>query len=484
MIHNEELADDQKLSINYSALTKEESFFLELFKKREDPQINIRYTSEGILTSNLESFLDYYDEQEIIGLLEKLVSKNIIEKREKGGILLCPHCGNHTSMLILSCPRCGSTRVGLKEMLLHEECGYLGASDEFVNGISLCCPNCKKTLNDKSSEGVKDVYTITDSYFICNNCKTKISKKNYNMICVKCNLKFETIEASYMFSTSYNMSSDNYESHKESTTLIKDLKTKSSKTIEYSISKKETKKNRAEKGDDIIKEKKVIKETFPKNQTDVLIKSQKKEPKHSFKDKIIEAHKSEKKTIPSYRWWVKSNSKDTIIDSNTSTYDENKRDTSDTIIEDENIESSFEIIKSENFLKEEISKEITDNYFGKQHKILFILENNTIRELIIETLEKINKPIKVVYVEDIITTLDEIEKEYDAIIMDLDLEIEGKKILSIIEKSNILAPIIGISHNDLNRENKNIRAILKKKQQDYKKIIYLLEDLFQLNYRK
>ena len=192
--------DNEKPNLN-----TEESFFFDLFLKLDDPTINVRYTSEGLILNNVDSFLGFYSEGEIISLLDELVSKQLINKKEKGGVVLCPNCGHHTSMLIFSCPRCRSTSIEVKESIFHEECGYVGLTDEFINGIELRCPRCKLNLNNEAVKGESGYYTISDSYFRCRDCGTRISKKDYDLICVKCNTRYDEVEASYLFSISYTL---------------------------------------------------------------------------------------------------------------------------------------------------------------------------------------------------------------------------------------------------------------------------------------
>ena len=58
------------------------------FLKLEDPTIDVRFTSEGLILNNVDSFLGFNSEGEIISLLDELVSKQLINKKEKGGVVL------------------------------------------------------------------------------------------------------------------------------------------------------------------------------------------------------------------------------------------------------------------------------------------------------------------------------------------------------------------------------------------------------------
>ncbi|TRO52520.1 hypothetical protein E2P71_07630, partial [Candidatus Bathyarchaeota archaeon] len=123
--------------ISAPQLTVEESFFLDLLQKRDKQTINLKITSNGAQLGKLEPFTNYYNDSEILRLLESLVSKKVLIKQEKGAVLLCPKCGGHANMPVLVCPRCGSTKIGIKEDLNHVECQYWGPREEFLDGVLL-----------------------------------------------------------------------------------------------------------------------------------------------------------------------------------------------------------------------------------------------------------------------------------------------------------------------------------------------------------
>ena len=113
-------------------------------------------------------------------------------------------------------------------------------------------------------------------------------------------------------------------------------------------------------------------------------------------------------------------------------------------------------------------------------QILMVVENVTVSEFVVESLERVKKPINVLHMEDGNMALKELKLKYDALIIDFELRsIETKFILSEMEKWGIMTPIIVLSDEDpkLDKYILNIEAILKKKQRSINKISGILRKL-------
>lgn len=188
-------------------LTVEEIFLMELLSMQNIETLNIIYTNKGIKIKDNELLSKYYSKKEIIQLIESLVFKEKIEKNEKGSVLLCPRCGEHTSKTILMCPKCGSTRVEKNENIYHPECDNSFSREECTGELKLTCPHCNELLDPKASEGTPGFYKVTTSRLVCEECGTNVIKNNPLYICSKCNQVYSANEASYINSISYTVPS-------------------------------------------------------------------------------------------------------------------------------------------------------------------------------------------------------------------------------------------------------------------------------------
>ena len=83
------------------------------------------------------------------------------------------------------------------------------------------------------------------------------------------------------------------------------------------------------------------------------------------------------------------------------------------------------------------------------------------------------------YIDEVSAALEHLQEKYDAIILDLDLCNGDGKILSSIAAARIHTPIIALSqdNNQTKKNDINIKAILKKKQEDYNRINLILEEI-------
>ena len=434
--------------VNDPELTIEESFFIELLKKRDKQTIHVKYTQNGHKIGNLESFTNYYDENEILRLLDSLVVKKVITRQEKGIILLCPKCGSHANMPVLMCPRCGSTRISRKEDINHPDCEYWGTREEFIDGILLRCPRCHETLDETNIEGNPSYYSISDPYFECQSCGSAVSKNNLIMICIKCNKKYTTIEAIYLNSVSYILTE---------------------KPLTPNHTRKEPVSNKNETSNSFRKQKT---QKTKKKKLETEKKTENKDNKQSIPSMNLKdttkkpSSRNEKKPEKTRKKLMKSVKKVTEIFNKQPKESELETDSNTETIEKSNVSEDIELPRDSNPLQ-----------------ILLLIENITVSEFIIESIEELKQPINVLHVDDGQTALKELRKTYDVIIMDLDMTtIESKLILSEMEKWSIMTPIIALSDKPklVEKYVLNVEAVLKKKQKDYKKIKFILNNSMDL----
>lgn len=527
MISNQIDTSENSVQYDPQTLSADESFFLELFQKRDKQTINIRYTPKGIQTANLEPFINYYSEAEIFLLIESLVTKRELVKSEKGVVLLCPKCGNHANMPVLLCPMCGSTRLGKKEDIHHHECGYWGPREEFIKGITLQCPRCGVFLDFESEEGSLGYFSVGDSYFECQDCGSSASKNNIILVCVKCNNRYVPSDASFLSSVTYSLASEE-EKLKESNPKIvleqKHIKAESIKETETKIPiTSETAVNVSESNPDEenSQEKVVNQETFeireseePQEEPESLSLNETVEISEAIEtsnsDSNIEEFDNDYFGVEFFQKSMKAVSdifsrqrrkikteKDPFLVTDTN---ENRIEgkiepgepveeclSNETNLEIKEVhedsleivhEQSEEIVDESSFRQadEEAQEEFQEEQDLGFHQVLLIIEDITTSELIIESLEEANKPINVLHIDNALTGLKELRHRYDAIIIDLELKsLDYEFILSEMEKWSITIPVIAVS-NEVDKDfltgkfALNIEAVFKKKQRDYKKI--------------
>lgn len=526
MISNQVDTSENSVQYDPQALSADESFFLELFQKRDKQTINVRYTPKGIQTANLEPFINYYSEAEIFLLLESLVTKKELIKNEKGVVLLCPKCGNHANMPVLLCPKCGSTRLGKKEDIHHHECGYWGPREEFINGMTLKCPQCGVFLDFEAEEGDSGYFNVGDSYFECQDCGSSASKNNVILVCVKCNSRYRPSEASFLSSVTYSLASEE-DKLKESPKIVLEQKPIQNESIQETETKIPVK---TEKEVNLLEGKvseRVSNEDASQESLEI------KEPEQSLGSESFneaaevseELEESDDNSSPEefdndyfgVEFFQKSMKAVSDIFSKQRRKSKLQKDlsmepeTAETDTEEEAVqkEAAEESVSIETGLElrgvneetnelgheqmeynldetsfqqvdEHVQEEVQDELDLGVHQVLLIIEDVTTSELIIESLEEANKPINVLHVDNALAGLKELRHKYDAIIIDLELKsISYEFLLSEMEKWSITIPIIAISNEVdedflVGRFALDIEAVFKKKQREYKKLAKVL----------
>ena len=475
-------------------LTVEESFFIELMEKLEPSVINIKYMKNEVQLVKIEQFLNYYSEKEIIQLLESLVTKGRIKKNDKGVVLLCPKCGGHAIMTLLLCPRCGSVKIGKRVDLYHAECEYWGQKEEFVEGLLLRCPRCNELLDEDAPEGTPGFYSVSDTNFECQDCGTSVSKNNLKMVCLKCNTKFSSSQTHYLNSVSYALVPEDQitlpkpkKSKPRSPPIEKPVMVKPEKSRKEPEPKKEpepdsfTEKTKTENITDQEQEQQKT-EVEPEPEIEKKPKKKPKPKKKKQENEILQKSISRVSKLlkPKKKRKKKSKSKpkrkpvpEPVEETQIEAYGESQEVSETHLEEPEFVEEKLEPVIEE-------KKEPEESREPEAKKVLMIVENVTVTEFIIESLEEVKTPIEVLHVDDGRAALKELRNRYDLVIMDLDLQtFESKLILKEIEKWGIMTPIIAFSNDDypINRYSLNIEASLKKKQSDYRKIIKIIKSL-------
>lgn len=492
-------------------LTVEESFFIELLEKQDPSIINVKFTKNGSQLVKIEQFKNYYSEPEIVQLLESLVAKGRIQKKEKGVVLLCPKCSSHAIMTLLICPRCGSAKVGRREDLYHANCEYWGPREEFIEGLLLRCPRCNELLDEDAPDGTPGYYSISDSHFECNDCGTSVSKNNLKMVCLKCSSKFTSVQASYLNSVSYILVPEGevvvpkkrpvkQRAPPVEKPVISEPKKTEKPIISEPMQIEETEPQEIDEPEvqlEPIQEEvtpEVKPEPEPESQQETIPQAKpelkeeiisepkeevkKEKPKQEILQKSIERLSKLLKPKKKKKRKKKSKPKKEPVEKPVEEPEEKPVEEPQEEPQEVSQEEQMEEIQEESEKVEVIEKEQQVEPFAQ--KVLLIVENVTVSEFIIESLEEVKTPIEVLHVDDGKTALKELRTKYDVVIIDLDLKtIESKLILKEMEKWEIMTPIIALSDDGhkIEKYSLNIQATLKKKQSDYRKIKKIIKSL-------
>jgi hypothetical protein len=187
------------------SLSESENSFIGLIKGLENQRIKIRLNSDQKFFEDQKFFVNHFSNEEVYRLLESLSSKKILEKIVLASLITCPNCGETKSTSILICPKCGSAQIGIRENIRHIKCGYIGPKEKYYEGISIRCPNCYEIIS-KSISGEEEHFNI-ESHFECNTCGERISKDDFELVCLKCKQKYEKADAVETTIITYELSS-------------------------------------------------------------------------------------------------------------------------------------------------------------------------------------------------------------------------------------------------------------------------------------
>ena len=199
-----------------STLTDEEISLLTEIVNKGIREIKPRIRNEGIQYESLGDILKEkdYNWNEIHTILNSIVEKGLLIKKEHENILLSPNCSSPHVFSKYSCPKCESTDTHRVILVEHPFCGYTGTLDTFKNGSNLICPQCQQKLSSRNKQKETDVkrsvmskryYQIIGSAFDCNKCGNRFDRPNIVHNCVKCGSNFTYINSNYQKIFSYEI---------------------------------------------------------------------------------------------------------------------------------------------------------------------------------------------------------------------------------------------------------------------------------------
>jgi hypothetical protein len=118
-------------------------------------------------------------------LLEELADLGLLKRELFNCINLCPNCGHCQINFRETCPSCGSFDNEIERLIHHFHCAYCGLESEFVSGIELVCPKCRKVLHQLG----QDFERPHDTY-ICRSCTSLFEEPAVDAQCLNCAREF------------------------------------------------------------------------------------------------------------------------------------------------------------------------------------------------------------------------------------------------------------------------------------------------------
>jgi len=132
-------------------------------------------------------------------------------------------------------------------------------------------------------------------------------------------------------------------------------------------------------------------------------------------------------------------------------------------------------------LKEPEPKKEEEKPENENRKVLMIVEDQMLFNLIVESLEKVGAPIEITYVENGSQALKSLRILYDLIIMDSKLsKADPNFIIMEMEKWKVKTPLILLDNGRLRKIPKKLNtiAVLKRKQIDIRSITKHVTEIF------
>jgi hypothetical protein len=81
-------------------------------------------------------------------LIDLLVREKYLTKEKVKNYISCPNCMSVDLDTSYSCHKCGNKLFTKYEVIVHDECGYMGLKNTFTTGDRFYCPGCKVRLVD------------------------------------------------------------------------------------------------------------------------------------------------------------------------------------------------------------------------------------------------------------------------------------------------------------------------------------------------
>jgi len=160
------------------------------------PVIDITRES-GVGYPQVEPILDKGPE-ELVRVLDSLVSEGIFESRFYDRLVFCPACTSMNLRPSIRCPKCASGNIARGRIIEHMSCGRNGLEEDFIRVGKYICPQCNKPLKFLGTD-----YRSLGVNYKCRNCGVLSNDIGLKWQCLKCMQFFPDEEATVHNINSY-----------------------------------------------------------------------------------------------------------------------------------------------------------------------------------------------------------------------------------------------------------------------------------------
>ena len=122
--------------------------------------------------------------------LEDLADLGVLERTLRNQVHTCPACRHCQINFRESCPSCSEFHIDIERLIHHFHCAYCGLESEFVDGIHLTCPKCRRRLHQLG----QDFERPHDTY-VCRGCEYLFEEPSLEGQCLSCGVEFPSHEA-------------------------------------------------------------------------------------------------------------------------------------------------------------------------------------------------------------------------------------------------------------------------------------------------
>jgi len=183
---------------------------LEIYKER-DVQVLLNSFLSGeikelVPVSSPDKDYGYPTVEAIVGdrsrvgpFLDRLYQAGILERRVYDEIISCPKCGSTRISVRYFCPHCKSFDIQKSSLIEHVKCGYIDVEDNFQKENKLVCPRCHEELRTPDVD-----YRRAGVWCTCKDCHKSFDIPVASHFCRDCrgDFAFEEIAVKNVYSYS------------------------------------------------------------------------------------------------------------------------------------------------------------------------------------------------------------------------------------------------------------------------------------------
>lgn len=160
-----------------------------------DSVVNLMSNATQFSLLRLSQYLDKTSE-EIIPIINQLVSNKKITQINTIKEIACPRCNNVRVAQMFHCPKCKGTDFKQEKIIEHYKCGNVSTESSYIEDK---CPKCHQVIKVFGVD-----YRTQDNFYACNECKEIFAEILSDYLCLKCNEKFTLERAKLLSSNGYS----------------------------------------------------------------------------------------------------------------------------------------------------------------------------------------------------------------------------------------------------------------------------------------